>query len=228
MSNTTWGTQAKPSRQPKRRPNRAQKREANRERILRAARTVFGRRGFQAATIEEIADESGLSNGAIYYNFSSKAELFFALLEDRQQQRIAHIRRTLSGPPNAPERDLALDQEAREVTRSLKDNREWRQLLFEFQAHAARDPTLAKKMRAHRREFKAAIADVFQQRFEQRGVDPPLPVEQLALATNALASGLALEELSDPGSVPDELYGDLLTILIAPQPTDPPADNATA
>jgi AcrR family transcriptional regulator len=212
-------TEAKPPTQPKRRrPNRAEKRQANRERILQAARNVFGRRGFQSATIEEIADESGLSNGAIYYNFKSKAELFFALLEDRQHERLEHIRRTLGGPPGERARDLALDQEARAVTRSLKDNRDWRQLLLEFQAHAARDSTLAKKMTAHKREFKAAMADVFQQRFEQRGLAPPMPVEQLALATNALAIGLALEELSDPGSVPDELFGDLLATLIAPHP----------
>ena len=44
----------------RRRPNRAEKREANRTRILRAAREVFGARGFHAATIEEIADEAGL------------------------------------------------------------------------------------------------------------------------------------------------------------------------
>lgn len=220
----TSRAQAKPPRQPKRRPNRAEKREANRERILRAARTVFGRRGFQSATIEEIADESGLSNGAIYYNFASKAELFLALLEDRQQERIEHIRRTLSGPAGARARDLALDQEARAVTRSLKDNREWRLLLLEFQAHSARDPALAKKVRGHQREFNAAIADVFQQRFQQRGVAPPMPVEQLALATNALARGLALEEITDPGSVPDELFGDLLAILI----TCSPAASAAA
>jgi AcrR family transcriptional regulator len=205
----------------RRRPNRAEKREANRARILRAARTVFGRRGFHAATIEEIADEAGLSNGAIYYNFASKGELFFALLEQRQQDRIAHIRRTLSSPPDAKARDLALDEEAREVTRSLKDNREWRLLLLEFSAHAARDPSLAKKMRAHKRELKTSLAELFAQRFEQRGITSPLPADQLALAAAALTNGLGLEELSDPGSVPDELFGDLLATLLSPHATSP-------
>lgn len=215
----TAPTGAKTPRQAKRRrPNRAEKREANRERILRAARTVFGRRGFQAATIEEIADAAELSNGAIYYNFASKGELFFALLDQRQQDRLAHVRRTLSSPSGAGARDLALEDEARAVTRSLKENREWRQLLLEFQAHAARDPNLAKKLRAHKRELKAALAELFEQRFKQRGITPPLPAEHLALVAAALANGLALEELSDPGSVPDELFGHLLATLIAPRP----------
>ena len=92
-----------------RRLNRAEKREANRERILRAARTVFGKRGFHAATIEEIADEAGLSNGAIYYNFANKGDLFFELLDERQNERIRHMRRTLtrSSAPDASDRALA-------------------------------------------------------------------------------------------------------------------------
>ena len=53
---------------------------------MQAARRVFGARGFHAATIEEIAAEAGLSNGAIYYNFESKGDLFFALLEERTER----------------------------------------------------------------------------------------------------------------------------------------------
>src|SRR5689334_17301478 len=120
-SNVTPRTQAKARPEPKPpRPNRAAKREANRTRILRAARKVFGKRGFHAATIEEIADEAGLSNGAIYYNFASKGDLFFALLEQRQDERIEHMRRTLGSTTAADATDFALGEEARDAIRSLK------------------------------------------------------------------------------------------------------------
>src|SRR5215211_8996587 len=66
---------------PGKRLTREDKRQANRARILQAARKVFGRRGYHGATIEEIADESGLSNGAVYYNFENKEDLFLELLE---------------------------------------------------------------------------------------------------------------------------------------------------
>ncbi len=129
----TRRTQTRP-----RRLNRAEKREANRERILRAARKVFGARGFHAATVEQIADEAGLSNGAIYYNFDSKGDLFFALLEERQEERIHHLRRTLTSASGPGSRGVGLEEEARDATRSLKESREWRLLLFEFVAHATR------------------------------------------------------------------------------------------
>ncbi len=196
-----------------RRLNRAEKREANRERILRAARMVFGARGFHAATIEEIADEAGLSNGAIYYNFESKGDLFFALLEERQEERIRHLGRTLSRTSGVGARDKGLEEEARDATRSLKESREWRLLLFEFVAHAARTPSLAPKLRAHKRRFRVALAELLEERLPDRA--PSMSTDDVALAATALANGLAFEEVADPGSVPDGLLGDLLAVLLA-------------
>jgi AcrR family transcriptional regulator len=193
-----------------RRLNRAEKRAANRGRILRAARAVFGARGFHGATIEEIADEAGLSNGAIYYNFGSKGDLFLALLEERMEERLQHMRRTLTGGGQSDSSGLGLEKEARDATRSLKESREWRLLLFEFVAHAARTPSLRPKLRAHKRRYRVGMAEVL----EQRGAAGSIPGEQLALAATALANGLALEEASDPGAVPDELLGDLLALLM--------------
>jgi AcrR family transcriptional regulator len=196
-----------------RRLNRAQKREANRARILRAGRKVFGERGFHGATIEEIADEAGLSNGAIYYNFDSKGDLFFALLEERMDERIRHMRNTLTKAPDA--NDLGLVDEARDATRSLKESREWRLLVLEFVAHAARTPSLAPRLRAHKRKLRTELAELLGQRLGERDTEPAIPAEDLALAATALANGLAVEELSDPGSVPDELLGDLLAFLVS-------------
>jgi len=196
-----------------RRLNRAEKREANRERILRAGRSVFGARGFHAATIDEIADEAGLSNGAIYYNFESKADLFFALLDERQEERIRHLRRTLATAPGAGPRDAGFEEEAGDATRSLKESRDWRLLMFEFVAHAVRTPTLAPKLREHKRRFRAALAELLEKRLSDRV--PSMPIDDLALATIALTNGLAFEEVSDPGSVPATLLGDLLAVLLA-------------
>lgn len=197
---------------PPRRLNRTEKREANRARILKAARQVFGERGFHAASIEEIAERAGLSNGAIYYNFESKGDLFFALLEERLDERIDHMRRTIS--PDAGSGGLT--EEARDATRSLKESREWRLLLLEFVVYAARTPSLAPKLKAHKRRFRAALAELMEQRLTERGLTPPMPVDELSLAVTGLANGLAIEEIADPGAVPDELLGHALVLLAAP------------
>jgi hypothetical protein len=110
---------------------------------------------------------------------------------------------------------VALGEEARDATRSLKDSREWRLLLLEFIAHAARTPTLAPKLQAQKRRLREALTELLEQRLSDRGAQTPLLPDQLALVATALANGLASEELSDPGSVPDELLSDVLALLLA-------------
>ncbi len=198
----------------RKRPTRAQKREANRERILRAARDVFGARGYYPATIEDIAEDAGLSNGAIYYNFGSKEELFLALLDARLDERLEHTRQTLASSASTPG-DRTIDEEARDITRSFKESREWRLLLLEFVAYAARNPSFAERFKDHKRRLRAAVAEILGLHLKARGITPPMPIDQLAMAITGLANGLAVEELSDPGSVSDQLLSDVLTLLVS-------------
>ncbi|WP_159435973.1 TetR/AcrR family transcriptional regulator [Microbulbifer donghaiensis] len=50
-------------------------REAQRQRALIAAASVFARQGYEAATMNDIAKEFGVSKGVLYYQFRSKQEL---------------------------------------------------------------------------------------------------------------------------------------------------------
>ena len=54
--------------------------EETRAALLSAAAKVFARRGYDGSSISEIASEAGLTSGAIYAHFASKAELFVATL----------------------------------------------------------------------------------------------------------------------------------------------------
>jgi AcrR family transcriptional regulator len=49
--------------------------------ILGAARALFGRQGFAATTIDDIAADSALAKGAVYHHFASKEALFTAVME---------------------------------------------------------------------------------------------------------------------------------------------------
>ena len=42
-----------------------------------------------------------------------------------------------------------------------------------------------------------------------------IPAEQLAMAIDALADGIARQKLADPDAVPDELMGTVLSLLLA-------------
>ena len=47
-----------------------------------AARALFSERGYEAATIRDIAKGAGMSTGAVFANFQDKAELFEAVLAE--------------------------------------------------------------------------------------------------------------------------------------------------
>lgn len=57
--------------------------EQRRQAILNAAEQVFLGKGYQLATVDDIAVRSGLSVGALYRYFASKSEIMLTLMEER-------------------------------------------------------------------------------------------------------------------------------------------------
>ncbi len=53
-----------------------------RKELIRAARNVFARDGFEHTRIEEIAARAGKTRGAFYDNFEDKEDVFFAIYEE--------------------------------------------------------------------------------------------------------------------------------------------------
>ena len=54
--------------------------------LIVAARELFGEAGYIATSIEEIAASAGVSKGAIYHHFGSKASLFREVYERVAQE----------------------------------------------------------------------------------------------------------------------------------------------
>jgi AcrR family transcriptional regulator len=61
-------------------------------RVLEAARTVFLRYGFRRVTMQDIADEAGMSRPALYLVFPNKEEVFFAAIRDLSAEMLRTIR----------------------------------------------------------------------------------------------------------------------------------------
>jgi AcrR family transcriptional regulator len=59
----------------------AERLEATRSAILRAASDLFGRQGYAATSVDEIAAAAGVAKGAVYHHFASKERLFEPVLE---------------------------------------------------------------------------------------------------------------------------------------------------
>ncbi len=66
----------KPDSTQRTRRRREREHREHRKEILVAARDVFSRRGYQAATLDEIADRAGFAKGTLYNYFRGKEDLF--------------------------------------------------------------------------------------------------------------------------------------------------------
>jgi AcrR family transcriptional regulator len=184
-----------------------------REELLGAAMQVFAERGYREASIDEIVERAGYSKGALYWHFSGKDDLFFALLEERLIRPWREGIELLASAP--PDQDMAPEASARFVD-LLRGQRDMLLVEHEFWSLAVRDPELADRYNERRRELRAALAKAIAARIEHLGA-PPLKhgSEQMAVAFISLASGLAQEKLVDPDAVPDNILGDTLGMIYA-------------
>ena len=168
---------------------RAERKAQTREQLVDAAYKVFTERGFHGSSLDLVAAEAGFTKGAVYSNFVSKEDLFFAVYERR-------VERALPGMAEGGGRAAVL--------RTLSGHRNgdggWMAVFFEFWAHVIRHPDLRERFLAIHRRAQEPLVEA------TRSEMPHLDAERFTLAAFALVSGLGLELLTDP-SVPAEQAG---------------------
>jgi AcrR family transcriptional regulator len=70
-------------------------RDERRGQLLIAASEVFVERGYHAAGMDEIADRAGVSKPVLYQHFSSKLELYLAVLQRHVDNLVSGVRQAL-------------------------------------------------------------------------------------------------------------------------------------
>jgi AcrR family transcriptional regulator len=187
-----------------------EKKAETRRRLLEAATVVFARRGFAAASLDEVAEEAGLTKGAVYSNFENKEDLVFAVLEDNFERRLHDI-------VDRVDMDASIEEQLHSAGRMLMArNREEEWLLplsFEFLTYAARHPEFRTRYDAAHRESLQVMAETIRDNAVERGIPTPLPPERFAIVINALAIGLEIEKHHNPDAVTDDLFATVLSLL---------------
>jgi AcrR family transcriptional regulator len=196
------------------RETRAEKQARTRAELVATAATVFARRGYKGASVEEIAEQAGYSHGAVYSNFDGKADLFLAVLEDYMAERARELAATQAGLPGDAPIELRARALADQWMERFAKDRESFLLHMEFVAHAGRDPELAERFGTRSAALREAIAAYIAQYQELEGIESGLTPAELALVLRALGIGLAIEALVSPGAVREDAYGDFVELLV--------------
>jgi len=163
--------------------------------------------------VDEIAAEAGYSKGALYWHFSGKEELLLTLLEERIDKPMRERFALLASAP--PERDMSMEA-TRAFARQLDEEREAMLLEREYWSLAIRDPELRARYAERQMELRRNLAVAMEARARHLGTpDLTMSAEEVARIVMSIISGLAVDELIEPGSVRPELLGEALAVVYA-------------
>ncbi|HEY2653800.1 MAG TPA: helix-turn-helix domain-containing protein [Solirubrobacteraceae bacterium] len=189
---------------------RAQSAARTRARLLAAAERVLFERGFHAASLEAVAEEAGLTKGAVYSQFESKADLFLAFQEERNEQTVGRTAEWFGalGPGDRPV-DGVIDYWREKL---LHDPAEYTLLVIEFWASACRDPEIQRRFSEQHERLLVTTGKPLEEAASRLGVVLPLPAVELLRLAAGIAHGLALERLMNPAKIDERM----LEIAFAP------------
>jgi AcrR family transcriptional regulator len=185
-------------REVKREQGRAQRQRrgiVTRSQLIRSARHIFARDGFEHARIEDIALRARKTRGAFYDNFKDKEDVFLAIFEEDMARDLTELGPLLLALPTLKERMEALAQYLVRLSKDLE-----RMLLnVEFKLYAIRHPhqrkRLADLLRAMR--LRTSIPEISRLLPQLDGRTASAKLTD-CLAICSVMDGLALNHLFDP------------------------------
>ena len=185
-------------------------REQTRQRLFAGAAAVFAEHGVGAATVEQVTSAAGLTRGAFYSNFSTMEELAAAMLDDHLARSWAHNRALAARHPDPTDLVRALRDDTTRRDDPLHTNP---LLQIELLLFVARTAELRPAVGEHVRAMRTLVGDIADAAFRARGVEPPVPPDQLGMILVAVEDGLRLHRLIDPASTPADAFFDALDAL---------------
>jgi AcrR family transcriptional regulator len=198
--------------------SRADRQAQTRTDLIGAAEQLFTAKGFHATSLDAVADAAGYTKGAVYSNFSSKEDLFFAVYERRIERHEEHVSGLFDGSDDAGEGILRVVAAVGELRRRRADG--WMAVFLEFWTHVLRHP----EHRARFAELHSRAVDPFVRAVErfaaEQNVTLAIPSRQLAIAMFAMENGIALERLTDPSVADADLPVRLLELVFGALTSD--------
>lgn len=172
------------------------KRERTRAKLLEAARALIREKGYDGATLEQIADRAGMTTGAIYGNFKDRDSLFIAVA----QRYWSPIKPCIK--PGASFLDV-MRAMAEATIEAIPDR---------STVAVGRLTGLAYTLthEEHRARVASVTAESYTlgEKWLQEVVSKqelPMPADQLVRVLHALTEGLVFQRLLTPELVPDQV-----------------------
>jgi AcrR family transcriptional regulator len=185
------------------------RRARTRAALVEAARHTFARKGFEGASLDEIADTAGYTRGAIYKHFQGKEDLLFAVYDQLNDEALRRYAEML-----ADDRGQALDPTA--IVETWKEifgqDEDLRALDLEFQLYALRHPEVGRRMEEHRTRNHELVTEFMRTNARDGGFRFAIPVETLSAIL--LVTSDAFRSAGPTDADAQELYRQFLELFL--------------
>jgi len=168
--------------------------------ILRAAVRVFGRRGYAATRLEDVAKEAGISRGPIYWHFRSKENLHTEILRASLKKYKNRVDKALSSMNDSPLTKIrAL---LKELFVMLEDDKEYRDayrtFIFRGELTGKAGRVYNEMMSGYYEEAARTLADLIREGMRIGEIKPGTNPQMAASALLYYISGVEFAWLSVP------------------------------
>jgi len=189
------------------------------ELVIDAAAEIFRRKGYDAARLQDIADEVGILKGSIYHYIETKEDLLFAIIQRNHQRIIAENQqwREVEGDPVAALQSFIeghIRQALQHPTDSVVFVRDFRALSAERAAEIITMET------DYDGDFRTLVSRAIEDGRLRAGVTPAFASRAVFGMVNWMPYWYAAEGKLSADRVVDELSTYAMASLLAPLPAD--------
>jgi AcrR family transcriptional regulator len=168
--------------------------------ILESAAKVFQIYGYEGATLDQVAEEAGLTKGAVYWHFSSKSDLFLEMTTVSLRQLLVGLPEKLESVFLASNPQEAMTEFFLQQFKSCEGDKKDKPLLFlEFIAQR-RDVQIKQRLDDSFSELFSMTAELIAQLQNRNLISKQKDPLALSITTHALINGAVLMWVVSPSS----------------------------
>jgi TetR/AcrR family transcriptional regulator, cholesterol catabolism regulator len=163
---------------PPTRPALRRRYDRRQERVIQVAAELFAERGYDATSMNDLSDATGLAAGGLYHYIGSKKQLLFRICDELMEPLLEEARAIVAT-------EVAAEEQLRELLRAWLEHiarHRHHMMVFQQERHLIeRDPQW-RTVRRQRKDFELIVDDLLE-RCEREGT---LSFRDRALALRAL------------------------------------------
>jgi TetR/AcrR family transcriptional regulator, cholesterol catabolism regulator len=194
---------------PPTRPALRRRYDRRQERVIQVAAELFAERGYDATSMNDLSDATGLAAGGLYHYIGSKKQLLFRICDELMEPLLEEARAIVAT-------DVTAEEQLRELLRAWLEHiarHRHHMMVFQQERHLIeRDPQW-RTVRRQRKDFELIVDDLLE-RCEREGTlsfpDRALALRALLGMVNHTATWLRPRGRLSPAQIADG-YLELLT-----------------